>query len=50
MRGILAEELGPRLGEWSNEYLVALFDNIGNIHSEVGPLELCLRAVHLASI
>ncbi|KAG8770133.1 hypothetical protein FRC12_004487 [Ceratobasidium sp. 428] len=32
---LLTEELGLRLGRWTDEYLQILFDNISNIHSEI---------------
>ncbi|KAG8722752.1 hypothetical protein FRC08_010362 [Ceratobasidium sp. 394] len=35
--GFLTDELGPRLGQWMDEYLEVLFDNINNIHSEWHP-------------
>ncbi|KAG8737973.1 hypothetical protein FRC10_007440 [Ceratobasidium sp. 414] len=35
--GILTDELGPRLGQWMDRYLEALFDNISNTHSEWHP-------------
>lgn len=32
---IIVEELGARLGDWLDKYLVTLFDHVDNIHSEV---------------
>ncbi|KAJ1310179.1 hypothetical protein OPQ81_006923 [Rhizoctonia solani] len=34
-RCILVEELGKRLGDWLDDYLVTLFDHVDNIHSEI---------------
>ncbi|QRW00399.1 proteasome activator complex subunit 4 [Ceratobasidium sp. AG-Ba] len=33
--GILTDELGPRLGGWTEQYLEILFNNLGNAHSEI---------------
>ncbi|KAG9123719.1 hypothetical protein FRC07_014176 [Ceratobasidium sp. 392] len=33
--GILTDEVGPRLGHWTDEYLETLFNNISNTHSEI---------------
>ncbi|CAE6462385.1 unnamed protein product [Rhizoctonia solani] len=34
-RCIIVEELGKRLGNWLDDYLVTLFDHVDNTHSEI---------------